>query len=95
MPYPNEQNENASRATVAAEGAAQAWESTKEKATDALETGERYVRENPIPSMLSIFGFGLVVGMLVGWSIARPDDDDYSDIARRLGRDWRRKLHLD
>ncbi|MDQ3623620.1 MAG: hypothetical protein M3463_14215 [Verrucomicrobiota bacterium] len=95
MPYPNEQNENASRATVAAEGAAQAWETTKEKAGDALETGQRYVRDNPIPSMLSVFGFGLLVGALIGWSVARQEEDDYSDYARRLGKDWRRKLHLD
>jgi len=75
--------------------AAQAWETTKEKAGEALQTGERYVRENPGASVLSIFGLGVVVGLLVGYGIAHEDRDDYSASARKFLKQWGRKMNLD
>ena len=76
------------------EGAAQAWETTKEKADDALHTGERYVRDNPGTSVLSVFGGGLLLGVLIGWSLAR-EPDDYTERTRKLLKRWGGKLNLD
>lgn len=75
--------------------ATQAWETTQEKAREALYTGERYVRENPGTSALSIFGFGLLVGALVGYSIAHEDHDDYSAGTRKMLKRLSQKLNLD
>ena len=74
--------------------AAQAWETTKERAGEALQTGERYVRDNPGTSVLSIFGLGVVVGLLVGYSIAHEDRDDYSASARKFLKQWGHKMNL-
>lgn len=86
-------NENESPEVPA--GAAQAWESTKEKAGEALHTGERYVRENPGTSALSIFGLGFLLGLLVGWSVAHEDRDNYSTSARKFMKRWGHNLNLD
>lgn len=77
------------------EGAAQAWETTKEKAGEVLHTGERYVRDNPGTSVLSVFGGGLLLGLLIGWSIAREEQDDYSDKTRKFFKRMGHKLNLD
>ena len=74
--------------------AAQAWETTKEKAGEALQTGERYMRQNPGTSVLSIFGFGLLLGLILGWSMAH-DNDDYSTRGRKLMKRWGHRLNLD
>ena len=79
-----------------ATGAAnQAWESAREKATDALASGERYVRGNPGTSVLSVFGLGFILGLLVGWSVAHEEHDDYATSARKFVKRWGRKLNLD
>lgn len=78
-----------------AEGAAKAWETTKEKAGEALHTGERYVRDNPGTSVLSVFGGGLLLGVLIGWAVAREDQDDYSDKTRKFFKRMGHKLNLD
>jgi len=80
---------------TATEGAARAWETTKEKAGEALHTGERYVRDNPGTSVLSVFSGGLLLGVLIGWSLARGDEDDYTDKTRKLLKRWGQKLNLD
>jgi len=76
------------------DAATQAWKSTTEKAGEALQTGERYVRDNPGTSVLSIFGLGFVLGLLVGWSIAHEERDDYATSARKFGKRWGHKLNL-
>jgi hypothetical protein len=78
-----------------ADAATQAWETTREKASEALQTGEKYVRANPGTSALGIFGFGLLVGLLVGYSIAHEERDDYSVSARKLAKRWGNKLNFD
>jgi hypothetical protein len=98
MNYDDPTNPTEEAGHAAAEGAAQAWETTKEKAGEALHTGERYVRENPGTSILSVFGFGFLVGMLVGWSMAHEDHSDYGDYAdstRKFLKRWGHKLNLD
>ena len=85
-------NEAAEKITDAAN---QAWETTREKAGEALQTGEKYVCENPGTSVLSIFGIGFLLGVLVGWSVAREEQDDYAHSARRFARRWGKKLHID
>jgi ElaB/YqjD/DUF883 family membrane-anchored ribosome-binding protein len=81
-------------AKSATEAATQAWETTKEKAGEALQTGERYVRENPGTSVLSIFGFGLLLGLLLGWGLAQ-DHDNYSTRSRKFMRRWGHRLNFD
>ena len=75
--------------------AEKAWQSTKDKAGDALQTGERYVREHPGTSVLSTFGFGLLVGLAVGWSVAHEAHENYSDRALRMARRWGNKLNIE
>ena len=77
----------------ATDAANQAWETTREKAGEALQTGERYVRDNPGTSVLSIFGIGFLLGLLVGYSVAH--EDDYSASARKFAKRWGKSLNLD
>ena len=96
MNYNDPTNPTSTTTTQAAtESAAQAWETTKEKAGEALHTGERYVRDNPGTSVLGVFGAGLLLGVLVGWSMAREERDDYSESARKLLKRLGHKLNLD
>jgi len=80
-------------APTASEAATKAWETTRQKAGEAMETGERYVRDHPGTSVLSIFGLGVALGLLVGWSLAK--EDDYSTSARKFAKRWGHKLNLD
>jgi len=80
---------------VAAQTAANTWETTKEKAGDALQSGERYVRENPRTSALSVLGAGFVLGFLVGWSMAHESRDDYATQVRKFTKRWGHKLNFD
>jgi len=79
----------------ASEGAAQAWEMTKERAGEALQTGERYIRENPGTSVLSVFGAGLLVGVLLGWTVAHQERDDDAEAVRKFLKRWGKKLNLE
>lgn len=77
------------------DAAQRAWQTTKDKAGGALETGERYVREHPGTSVASIFGLGVLVGLAVGWSIPHEAHDSYSDRALRMAKRWGNKFNLD
>jgi cytochrome c biogenesis protein ResB len=77
------------------EAANKAWSATQEKAREAVQSGERYVRENPGTSALTIFGFGVMVGLLVGYSLAHEERDDYSASTRKLLKRWSHKLNLE
>ncbi|MEO7319027.1 MAG: hypothetical protein ABIZ56_08575 [Chthoniobacteraceae bacterium] len=92
--YPNNPA-TTSTTQAAADSAAQAWETTKEKASEAMQTGERYVRDNPGASVLGVFGAGLLVGVLIGWSAAHGERDDYGDSTRKLIRRLGQKLNLE
>ena len=91
----NESNSATTDTFSASDAASRAWEATKEKSGEALQTGERYVWENPRTSVLSIFGLGFVLGLLVGWSLAHEERDDYSTSARKFAKRWGHKLNLD
>ena len=92
----NDQDSNPSADPAPISDAAKrAFETTKEKAGEAFESGERYVRENPATSAMTILGFGILVGVLIGWSIAHEDQDSYSQSARRFAKRWGGKLNLD
>ena len=80
---------------AATESAAQAWETTKEKAGEALHTGERYVRDNPGTSVLGVFGGGLLLGVLIGWSLGREERDDYSASTHKFLKRLGHKLNLE
>lgn len=83
------------QAKAVADEAANAWEATKGKAADALHTSERYVRDNPGTSVLSVFGAGLALGVLIGWSVAHESRHSYSDTAQDFLRRLGRKLNID
>ena len=80
---------------TATDAAAKTWATTRDKAGEALESGERYVRENPRTSTLSVLGAGFVLGLLVGWRLAHESHDDYGSQARRYAKRWGHKLNLD
>lgn len=83
------------QAKAMADEAAHAWETTKGKANEALQTSERYVRENPGTSVATMFGAGIVLGALIGWSIAHESRHTYSDSAHDFLKALGRKLNLD
>jgi ElaB/YqjD/DUF883 family membrane-anchored ribosome-binding protein len=87
--------ESSTNKAVAGE-AAHAWDSTKEKASEALHSSERYVREHLAPSVLGVFGAGMLVGALLAWSAAQNERrNDPSDSIHRLLARLGRKLNLD
>lgn len=93
-------NENDTTTSNANEGqavgarAAQAWDTTKEKAEEALQTTERYVQEHPRTSVLGVFGAGLLLGLYIGWSIAHEEREDYTTSTREFLKRWGHKLHI-
>jgi ElaB/YqjD/DUF883 family membrane-anchored ribosome-binding protein len=91
-----EQAEQAEQTRIQAgvEAATQAWNTTKTKAGEVKETGERYVRENPAGSVAGIFGLGVLVGVLVGWSLAHEERDPYAAATRRLMKRLNETLSL-
>lgn len=81
-------------AQSAKEGAVQAWQTTKEKAGEALQTGERYVRDNPGTSVLGVFSTGLLMGLLIGWSVGHENRDDHASGTRKFLKRWGHKINL-
>ena len=79
----------------AARAAGQAWGNTKEKAGEVMQSGERYMREHLAPSVLGVFGAGMLVGALVVWSAVHEQRDDASDTIHRFFTRLGRKLKLD
>ncbi len=83
------------QAKAVAGGAVQAWENTKGKASEAIQSSERYVRDNPGTSVLSVFGAGIALGVLIGWTVAHESRHSYTDSAHDFLRRLGRKLNLD
>ena len=54
--------------------AAETWSDTKVRTDDLLRTTEDYVRENPLPSILTALGVGFALGLLVRL-LDRPSRD--------------------
>ena len=46
----------------------QTWDQTKEKASRALERTEHFVRENPMPTILSALGIGIAIGLAIRYA---------------------------
>ena len=46
----------------------QTWDQTKEKASLALERTEHFVRENPMPTILSALGIGIAIGLAIRYA---------------------------
>ena len=44
------------------------WDQTKDKASRALERTEDFVRENPVPTILSALGIGLAIGLAIRYA---------------------------
>src|SRR4030095_4080443 len=44
------------------------WDQTKEKASLALERTEHFVRENPVPTILSALGIGIAIGLAIRYA---------------------------
>jgi hypothetical protein len=66
----------------------------RENATETLEAGERCVRDNPFPAILTAFGGGLLIGALIGWSTSESRHHEYRNLCRQLAKDWQHRLHL-
>lgn len=49
----------------------QTWDQTKDKASRALERTEDFVRENPVPTILSALGLGLAIGLAIRYAAPR------------------------
>ena len=48
----------------------QTWDGTKEKAGRARERTEYFVRENPVPTILSALGIGIAIGLAIRYASA-------------------------
>src|SRR5213593_5065436 len=46
----------------------QTWDQTKEKAGRARERTEHFVRENPMPTILSALGIGIAIGLAIRYA---------------------------
>ena len=46
----------------------QTWDETKEKAGRARERTEYFVRENPVPAILSALGIGIAIGLAIRYA---------------------------
>src|SRR6266700_7645603 len=46
----------------------QTWDGTKEKAGRARERTEYFVRENPVPAILSALGIGIAIGLAIRYA---------------------------
>ena len=46
----------------------QTWDQTKDKASRALERTEHFVRENPVPTILSALGLGIAIGLAIRYA---------------------------
>ena len=95
MSYEEPTNPATNPLPAATRAGANQWEATKEKAAEAMKSGERYVRENPGTSTLSVLGIGFGLGLLVGWGLAHESHDDHATQVRKLVKRLRRELNLD
>jgi ElaB/YqjD/DUF883 family membrane-anchored ribosome-binding protein len=70
----------ARKASVAA---GDSWEQTKEKASNARERSELFLRENPLPTIIG----ALAIGLAIGWTLryATRSDEREVEIKPRLG----------
>jgi ElaB/YqjD/DUF883 family membrane-anchored ribosome-binding protein len=70
----------ARKASVAA---GDSWEQTKEKASNARERTELFLRENPLPTIIG----ALAIGLAIGWTLryATRSDEKEVEIKSRLG----------
>src|SRR6266853_1206839 len=48
----------------------QTWDGTKEKAGRARERTEYFVRENPMPAILTALGIGIAIGIAIRYASA-------------------------
>lgn len=80
------------------EGAAEAgraWPRTKEKASEALHTSQRYVHDHPGTSVLGGFVVGMVVGALLAKTAAHAQPNDTAESIHRFLARLGRKLDLE
>jgi hypothetical protein len=92
---PNEPNfTEESNSNAAAASAEKAWETAKAKAEEGYQAGEQYVREHPGSSVLTVFGVGFIIGVLVGWAAAHEEDDSYWGRFKGATKGLRRNLQF-
>ena len=46
----------------------QRWDQAREKAGQALERTEHFLRENPLPTILGAFGLGIAIGLAIRYA---------------------------
>jgi hypothetical protein len=76
------------------ESATRAWENTREKAEEIVDSGETCVRENPGSAMLTAFLGGMLVGGFIGWRVAENRAHHTQHLIRDAMRDLQRRLHF-
>ena len=74
--------------------AGEALEEAKETASEAVESGERCVRDHPASAIATAFAGGILLGILIGWSASESRHRDYRDILRDRARWWQHRLHF-
>ena len=56
--------------------ASNAWEQTKEKAGAARDRTEVFVRNNPIPILLSALGIGIAIGLAIRYASSAAEEPE-------------------
>jgi ElaB/YqjD/DUF883 family membrane-anchored ribosome-binding protein len=62
----------------------QTWDGTKEKAGRARDRTEIFVRENPVPAILSALGLGIAIGLAIRYASA-PERKTEIEVKSPLG----------
>src|SRR4029077_4182667 len=62
----------------------QTWDETKEKAGRARQRTEHFVRENPVPAILSALGIGIAIGLAIRYA-SGPERKTEIEVKSPLG----------
>src|SRR4029077_8031658 len=62
----------------------QTWDATKEKAGSARQRTEYFVRENPVPAILSALGIGIAIGLAIRYA-SGPERKTEIEVKSPLG----------
>ena len=78
----------------ATESVSRAWQNTKHRSEEVLDSGETCVRDHPGSAVLTAFIGGLIVGCFVGWSIYESREHQHRNAIRDLVRDLQRRVRF-
>jgi hypothetical protein len=78
----------------ATENVSRAWQTTKDRSEDVLDSGETCVRDHPGSAVLTAFLGGLFIGCFVGWSFYESREHQHRNALRNVVRDLQRRLQF-